>query len=400
MHMKKKNIMQKNICIVLFLILVSCTNNIVTVENEKFGTLTATYDLEIVNEKKIPIDDETAPNPIYMQFITDSIGDRYLTFLNRRNNTILLYDYNTASYITKITYDREGPNGVLGIAGYYIKNMDSIYLYNRPMIELVLADSTGKVKDKISLKGEQEDWYLYNPQYEFNTVCPIIEISNNLLLPGFNPFDLKDSLVNIFRFTTCFDINNNNISHLFTYPYEIYGNNANWSDPMYMQVYPSLMPTGEIVHSFATSHNLYIQKWNEDSKRIVYGGSNVARNITSIDWDINSGNIPNELIYTNIIQSDLYSAILYDPWREVYYRYMLQGIPGATTNTNPNSKKIIIIIFDKEYNYLGETTIGTGEEWNWNNSFITEEGLNIENKDMNDIEEEFLYFKIFNIRKK
>ena len=59
MHMKKKNIMQKNICIVLFLILVSCTNNIVTVENEKFGTLTATYDLEIVNEKKIPIDDET-----------------------------------------------------------------------------------------------------------------------------------------------------------------------------------------------------------------------------------------------------------------------------------------------------------------------------------------------------
>ena len=393
--------MNIKICIVLLLIFVSCTNNIVTVENEKFGTLTAICELELVNEKKIALDDVTATNPAYMQFVTDSFEGSYLTLLNKYNNSIYLYDYNTGNYVTKFVYEREGSNGILGVAGYYIKNMDSIYLYNRPMVELVLADSTGRVKDKISLKGEQEDWPFHYPQYDFKTICPIIEKSNNLLLPGFFPFGLNDSLVNKFRFTTCYDIKTNNTSHLFTYPPEIFGNNANWSDPAYMQVYSSLMPTGEIVHSFSASHNLYIHKLDADFSRIVYGGSNVARNIKSIDWDINSGYTPPEkILYLHYIQQDLYSAILYDSWREVYYRYMLQGIPEATTDTRINSKKIIIVILDKEFNYLGETNIGTGEDWNWNNSFITEEGLNIEYKDINDIDENFLYFKIFNIKKK
>jgi hypothetical protein len=54
---------------------------------------------------------------------------------------------------------------------------------------------------------------------------------------------------------------------------------------------------------------------------------------------------------------------------------------------------------DEQFNYLGETLIGKAEEWNWTNSFVTQEGLNIEYIDDNDMDEEHLNFKIFTIEK-
>jgi hypothetical protein len=52
---------------------------------------------------------------------------------------------------------------------------------------------------------------------------------------------------------------------------------------------------------------------------------------------------------------------------------------------------------DKNFNYLGETTIGKGDkEWFWQNSFVTKEGLNIEYIEKDS--EEYLTFKIFTIK--
>lgn len=390
--------MNKIYWIALLFLSLSCSKTVVKMENERYGTLVATHQLELVSEKKIAIDEVTAPGAIYMQMITNPENSRFLTLLNKYNNSIYIYDYNTTDFVTKISYNREGPDGVLGIAGYHIKSMDSIYLYNRPMVELVLADSIGQVKKRISLKGQQDNWFDYYPQYDLKTVCPIIERNGELLLTGFNPFELKDSLINKFHFTTCVNLEMNDVNHYHTYPIEIFGNNANWSDPAYMQVFPELMPSGEIVHSFTPSHDLYISNWNSDSIRKVFGGSNVSKKILSIDWGINSGVTPEKLLYTHYMRQDLYAAILYDPWREVYYRYMQQGVINATTDTQINNKNIIIVVLDKDFKYLGETTIGTGETWYWNNSFVTKEGLNIEYKDIDDIEEEFLYLKIFNLK--
>ena len=77
---------------------------------------------------------------------------------------------------------------------------------------------------------------------------------------------------------------------------------------------------------------------------------------------------------------------------------MQQGIKNATTRTQLNEKPLIIIFMDEQFEYLGEKLIGTAEEWNWTNSFVTEEGLNIEYIDPKDIEETYMNFKIFTIK--
>lgn len=391
--------MNKFICFILVVTLFSCSNPVKTIKNEKCGKLKATYQLKSNGIKSFPLDENTASKPAYMQILRDTAGMRLLTFVNKYKNSVCIYNYDTSQYISDASYEKEGPNGILNMAGYYIKNMDSIYIYNRSLVELVLADSTGAVKKRISLKGNQEDWFSYYPQYDFKTVCPIFEYSGKLLLTGFYPFQIKDDFVDKFKFTACVNLNNDKIEFHHTYPHKIYGDNANWDDPVYMQVYPALLPSGQIVHSFTGSHDLYISPWDSDSVRVVYGGSNISKEISSIDWSTGSEGTPSQILLQHCMNQDLYMAILYDPWRKVYYRFMQDGISDSTTKLQLDKKNIRIIIMDDQFQYLGETSIGNGKVWNWSNSFVTKEGLNIEYVDTDDVDEDFLNFKIFSIEK-
>lgn len=388
--------MYKLPCVILsFIALTSCSYSVISSKNEQAGKFHQTYDLVISSEKKFILDDYTAPRSPYMQIYQDTSGVKMLTLLNPFSNAIYFYNYVNGEFIKKICYEKEGTNAILSIAGYYIKNTDSIFLYNRPLVEIVLANCNGQVKQRFQLKGNEADWALSYPQYAFSTVCPIFEMDKHLILTGLCPFSIKDAAINKFRFTTCINLDNHQITYYHSYPSKIYGKNANWEDPLFMQVYPTISPTGDIIYSFTASHDLYISRWNSNISQSLYGGSNVARTIYSIDWDFLSEQTPRELIYTHYLQQDLYGAILYDPWRKIYYRFMQQGIRDATTRTQLVEKPLIIILMNDQFEYLGETLIGTSKEWNWTNSFVTEEGLNIEYIDAKDTEETYMNFKIF-----
>lgn len=53
---------------------------------------------------------------------------------------------------------------------------------------------------------------------------------------------------------------------------------------------------------------------------------------------------------------------------------------------------------DEQFRYLGETEIGIGREWNWTNSFVTEEGLNIERIGTEPEDDDYLTFALFDIQ--
>jgi hypothetical protein len=380
----------------LFILLTSCAHT-VNVKNEYAGNLTATHQLAVSGEKKNVIDAETATKPIFMQMFKDSSGVRMLTFLNKYNSSIYFYDYAKGRYIRKTGYEREGPDAVLRPEGYYIKNMDSIYVFNLILTEVDLTDSAGHVKSRIPLQDGSSNWFVYYPQYMLSTVVPLIEIQGKLILTGLSPFSIPDSLINKFRFMAYIDMKTSQTEFVHTYPEELYGSNTNWEGGLATMVYPELSPDGELIHSFPVSHDLYITDKNTEACRTVYAGSNVTGTVHSIDREPRG--TPDEIIVTHYLQKDWYAAIRYDPWRKVYYRFMIQGIPNATSRTPIHKKPVIIILMDEQFNYLGETLIGTGEEWNWTNSFVTEEGLNIEYIDMDDLEEDYLNLKIFTIEK-
>jgi len=135
-----------------------------------------------------------------------------------------------------------------------------------------------------------------------------------------------------------------------------------------------------------------------ESYKTVYAGSNQANDIRSIHNDRRI--MPKEYLLTVFLQQDLYMSILHDPYRNVYYRFMFQGISGPTVQTDVNEKPVAVIVMDEQFNYLSETVLGLWGKWNWYNSFVTAEGLMIEYFDPDlDSEEEYLTFKILTIEK-
>ncbi|MDR2915845.1 MAG: DUF4221 domain-containing protein [Tannerella sp.] len=370
------------------------------IKNEKKGELKAGYQLVVSSEKRILLDYETAPKPPYVQMMKNLNGKQILTFFNPHKYAIYFYDYETAAYTGKIEYEKQGPNAILALDGYYIKNMDSIYVYSRSLVEVVLTDSTGRVKQRISLCNNRSnrEWFRYYPQYIPATDNPLIEYQGKLIMTGLSPFSIADSLIRKFHFTACIDLISSNVEFTHTYPRELYGSDANWQDPFFMQPYPELSPTGELLYSFPISHDVYITQRDAEDYRTVYAGSNAARTIHSINDG--SEKTPKEVILAHILQQDLYGAIRHDPYRKVYYRFMSQGIPDASVKTRLEEKPVTVIMMDEQFNYMGETVIGTGEEWNWKNSVVTSEGLVMEYIDPNvDSGEEYLILKTFTIEK-
>lgn len=381
--------------IFLLVVLVSCTNNHVNVENQKAGELKATFQLVENAEKKFHLDFETAPRPPYIQMIKDFSERKIITFLNPYKNAIYFYDYEDTTFLKKIIYEKEGANAVLRLAGYYIKNMDSIYIYNMPMTEIILTNELGHLKNRISLRGGNEpSWPDYYPQYLFSTVNPLILKNHSLILTGQLFSSIPASNIDKFKYTACIDIQSNQVDYYHTYPKEIYGSNSNWEGGLPTQVYPTISHDGKLVHSYPASHDLYVTTEKSNTSTRIYGGSNIANTIHSLDYE-EAKKTPDELSILHYLHEDMYSAIIYDPYRKMYYRFLLCGMPNASIKTSIDEKNINIILMDEEFNYLGETTIGTGKEWKWSNSFVTREGLNIEYIDNKDINEDYLILKTF-----
>ena len=387
--------------LIFIFIFAGCTHT-VSIKNEKRGKLVATHRLVQEGEKVFLLDYETAPKPPFMQMIYSTTGGRILTFLNPHKNSIYFYDYDREIQIGETVYEKEGPNGILRPTGYYVKNMDSIYVYDMQKTELALTDSAGKVKQRISLRGGRgKDWSLYVPHYFLNSVIPFIQIQDQLLLTGFSPISLASNMIDKFRVSACIDTKTSEVEFMYTYPEELFGFDSNWEGGMALLVYPEVSPTGEIIHSYAVSHDLYIAPWNSNTYKSVYAGSNTASTIHAIDWaDLKT--TPHEVIFEHHAREDMYTAIRHDPYRKVYYRILLQGIPNATSSTVKEKKPVAVVIMDEEFNYLGETVIGTWEKWIWTNSFVTSEGLMMEYFDPDldsdlDSDEQYLVFKAFKV---
>lgn len=381
------------------MMLVACTTNTVEIKNERNGQLKATFQLVVDDTKRIALDSNSAPKPVYTQVFADSAGTRYLTFLNTYTNSIYFYNYINLEFIKKVNFIKKGLDGILSPKGYYIKNMDSIYLYNMPLTEIVLLNSKGSILNKISLRGEGhlKDWPLYYPQYYPQTVNPFIETHGKLLLTGQFFFSVPVTMITRFKFNARIDLKSGKVDFRDSYPEQLYGSNYNWEGGFSTEVFPELHPDGDkLIYSFPVSHDLYIAKLNSEIYRKIYAGSNLAGTIHSIDRD--SRNTPSEMILIHNVREDLYAAIKYDRYRKMYYRFLLKGIPSATVHTRKEEKPIVVIVMNENFDYLGETVIGTGEDWYWQNSFVTKEGLNIEYIEK-DLEEKYLTLKIFTIKK-
>lgn len=383
------------IFVFLLFIFAACSLEVVEIKNERMGKMKATMALSSSQEKKFSLDSISAPRPPYMQIYTDSNGSKALTFLNTYASAIYIYDYAGLNLKKVIGFKKEGKDGIKFPLGYYIKNYDSVYVYNKSNNELVLINDTGSVLSRISLINNHPirelSWTLRYPQYFPTTGAALMGDGQQLIFPGQYFLFMPDSISKKMRFEAHVDLNNNRVSFFRQYPESLYGHNIFWEDEgFFPYVYSDFTPDNRVVYSFPVSHDIYLADKNKEGYSVSYVGSNEAGTITSF-----SKKLPDKELVLSVCKTDLYCTIKFDPYNKVYYRFLRKAMPGATYSNTFNDKPLSVIILDESFKYLGETTIGTCNNFNWDNAFVTEEGLNIEYVDQNDLSEANLHFKIF-----
>lgn len=355
------------------------------------------YLLLEVSELMVPLDSMSPPKPQNIQFLED---DGLLTFFNPYNNKIYRYNFQKKSYENAIFLNSEGENGISRPVGYHIMNEDSIFVFDMGRNELVMIDENGIKKSSISLienaSMSNTDWALTYPQFFPKTSTPILKVNKNLVLTGFFAWAIPEEIIETFKFTAIYDLGEKQLSYRHQYPQNLYGSEFNWDDPFYTTVYYDWNPDQEkMVYSFPVSNILFEGKLSEDilkEKQDSKIGLQILKPLKARDIDRQS-------MLKHLIESDLYASIKYDKFRKVYYRVLLEGIPYSKDFRDLSNKSVTIQMLNSEGEVLHQERLGDLKNWNYENIFVSKEGVFMEYVDTNAENEDFLQFKLFNFNK-
>jgi len=165
----------------------------------------------------------------------------------------------------------------------------------------------------------------------------------------------------------------------------------------YRADFPFAVANGETWAVFYSSHCIYIFE-RDESKRSVCSKSRFLPD--QFEW------LPRGLRVSErdpkLIPRGEYINIIHDPYRNLFYRVVLHGLPDDTAVNRDwqvrKQSKWSIMILDREGNCLGEALFESSL-YDYNQIFPVEEGLlvSLENPYNPDNEEELLSFQLFDL---
>jgi hypothetical protein len=339
-----------------------------------------------------PLDSETSTLMMVMFPYTDSTGAEYLTFQNARKNEILIYEMNSGKLVRKIKPPREGPDGIARLFGYYIKDLDNIYVTTMQRPRMALIDSTAKVKERIDFgKGPGELTIFYTHPISF-MYQPIVIIDNKMyIVRGVNMAARPNPV------TVTIDMQTKEVEIL-PFDYPLTSVSADKTKNSTTTYYFSRYFDGvNFVYSFYYDEEIYVTLPDHQSVRKI---PVISKYIPKIEFDeIKTSGDPMK----NAVENPNYGNLIFDPYRDVYYRF---AYPKNEEDMNDNftelwnyGRKIFsIMILNRDFQVIGETLF---PEYLYNPGvvFVREDGLYIsashfKNPEYSDDELKFVCFRL------
>lgn len=304
-------------------------------------------------------------------FIYNDNETEYLTFQNPDKNEILFYDLETCDLKFKIHPEVDGPNGVAFTLGYYIHNLDSIFLTTRSFEEISLIDHNAKVIDKYEYKYTSDSTELKR-FYSTTSIYTPITIFNNkaYIVPGCNRWQKINPVA------AHIDLSTKHVTSLpFNYPN--FSTATNKNKRAGIEEHMSRCFDGKnFIYSFYFDENIYVASIDHKTIKRIKVKSKYIKEVEYID-DFGKTTIEKSCELAN------YGNMIYDKYRKLYYRI---AYPKTTIEKNIKGyelreygrKNFTIIIMDDKFNILGETEF-PDYTYNPRLIFIRKEGLYISN---------------------
>ena len=353
------------------------------------------YTLEATeNIKSFPLDSYVKYNPFYLWTFEEN-GKRYLSFLNYRTTQLHFYDFDTEKFLSKVTLEQEGPNGVGMLSGYYIKDFKHIYVSSYAYEGLIRVDTAKTIVQKIPYRKTDSGYKIissynasshpYLPPVFIGDKMYITQQNNERFCPAEKtPISVAIdtiqkkyiSLPLTFSILTEKQVKSNGDRFSRTYD----GKN--------------------FIYSFYVDEDILVTSIDHaEVKRIKAKSKYINTPDEKLDFESESAPI-------KVLTLARYGDLMYDPYREVYYRF---AYPKTELEDNVNwmgkaiygRKKFSVIILDKDFQIIGETLFPEAI-YNPYASFVSKEGLYISRDyQMNyDQSEDFMTFELFKLVEK
>jgi hypothetical protein len=376
----KNNKLKMKFLLLCVLIICSCSNN-----NKQSKPVNRAgqklYTMQELPHKTFNLDENTSQISNYFQVFTIDGIPRFTMYSNtivRKN--ILIFDISTGKIVDSVRLHKEGPHAVgNNIQGYYIHNMDSIYLYDYWQYTLLLANRKGEIINKINLseKLSPQDNSNIIPSYPYPSMeMPIHKINNILILQGAS-MDLTEMKIErepILAVTALYNLSDATVKFVNPYP-DVYGDmmtlNQHWGIFSYKMVPYDLNNKGEMILSFPADDHITIYDIASNTTRRYFAGYSKNDIIKQKD-DTRIGDL---LQYLECTQ---YGNIHFDSYRNLYYRFVYPPFYDYDINNRDTQvKNISIIILDSEFNKIGEYDLKEKPRIS-KYAFVSKEGLHIQ----------------------
>jgi len=350
--------------------------------------------LEIVKVKEIEIKPEvlTLPNPPYVHLIESDSG-QYLFYLNPNSKSLQFMNMEDGKVANEIVLEYDGPNSMSRRSGIAGLEDDKVWTTFRPH-----AIAYFNYKAEIQFKKDI-------PSGEVDITYVGSSFQKGLHQYGDKVFGMQPLFMNHHG------MNKEDIQkHSLVYSYDMVSDQTKWYDVYYAKDY---WDSGKKLSDFSwvrREDKLYISPWYDHEIQVFDMEQEKVINKVAVKSDhINSFYYVNEIPGTHeeglmgYLKNDLYGIILYDKYRDCFYRFFY---PGYTDDEEypidklwmlRNSRPFTgVMVLDKDLNVIGEHVFDKFQVHASSNVFVGEEGLylSLNNKNSPDYDEDHLRYMV------
>lgn len=367
--------MKQIICIVNIILAIFISNLVICQEKPENQLLNR------IGELKLPLNNQSSAYTYNLHVYSES-GEAFLFIEQTFRNAIDIYSLKSGKFIKTIripkSFASEQP------IGFFVNNLDSIYILLTKSNNLVLINSDGIIIDKTkSLALDNKITPVILSSH------PVIKIDRNLLISSY--FSLP---VNNTQVLSCIVFNMKDKTIHYKTPVSREYQKGWWGTTLYI---PTLYQTYNsekelIVNSYPVDDYIYV---NNKSKTLnkYYAGSELINQVSPVSKKAKSS-ISGRDIENHFAQNGYYAAIKFDKYQNIYYRYVIRPV---RKNQNFSSKRnYSIILLNEKFRIMGEWKVPDNNDLF--KSFIYKKGLYILNETLYQQNQDTLCFDIYQFK--
>ncbi len=361
--------------------------------NDKIVSFTDKYRIIETGTISVPIDKETANWSRKIDIYNGTDNKEYLVYQNEFNQQLQFYDIETGKKTKVVKLFTEGPNTVKCLSGFYVKSLDSIYVFCEYAYQVFLVNGRGEVIDNYKWLDEVQPSGAVLSKVAMYAGNMVIAKGDDLYIPTVTVADQ-----NAGRYTELYchqyiNLRRKENRYNFTYPATYEENNFRHLS----KTFRCLMPNGNFLFSFSADGNLY----ETDLNGTVHVHNGASKKFAApIPIPVRHAKTTPELLDEYVAKSPSYKAIFYDKKNELYYRVALDGAEANWTKREAHKRNISILMLDKNLNIVGETVLDK-DKFLYRNILMSSKGLLISNAnpDNPNVSEDKLVFSTFQPKK-